>query len=537
MSDNLLRNVDALNFFKDKNLHYTISSRMIDKDMSIKDYVDKFYPYINLSQVESLFGFVEEYSSLYGGRAFNKKNTLDQNHILELYNNQIAISITLTNHYFSEDEYKENLPLLQKHHKKGNSIVCVNDDLAKRIKKDFPLYILKASLIKDLNTYEKVEEAFRIYDFVVVPMEMNDDDNFLNSLPNKDRVIVFANANCAYNCSSRICYSAISKKFMQKSLPAQTCSVDILPRDQLGHIFFDLKKLVKLGFTHFKLVPDGNIKRELEELRNIYSVLLNVFEKYKKVIYLFSFPKSGRTWLRYILANYINIYFKLDCDINLHTIFTLIPNDDLDKQKGLSVYRYVKDNRFPVLIASHKSLKPYDDRNLLVLLRNVYDLMVSEYFQHIHLLEKFKGSIKDFIREKQGSLYGYCKFINSLELNKNNAKIFTYEDMTKDISLVVKEILEYLDIAYDKDILENSVNLSTFKNMREDEINKGIPGYKGDPNKTNSLRMREGKVNNYSKYLDSEDIKYIKQYCENNLSTYSKKLLKEYGINFNGSIV
>lgn len=537
MSNNLLKNLDDLKYFKNEDISFTLSSRMLHHGMDITEYIKTFYSYLNISQVESLFGFVNDFSPLYGGRGFNEKYTMDENHIAQMNDHAIGVSLTLTNHYFNEEVYHKSIPILQKHHKQGNSVVCVNDELALRIKKDFPLYVLKASLIKDLNSFEKVKKALDIYDLVVIPMEMNDDDEFLISLPNKERIILFANANCAYNCTSRICYSAISKDFIGKESPLQNCSKDILLRDQLGHVLFDIEKLHNFGFKRFKLVPDMGIKSELDERENTKTLLLEIMKKFKKVFYLFSFPKSGRTWLRYILANYINEYYKLGLEVNLHTMFTLIPNDDMDIQKGLSSYRYVKDTRFPLLVAFHKVLKPYSEGSNIVLLRNTYDLLVSEYFQHVYLLKRFEGSIKEFIRQKNGSLYGYCSFVNSLEFTTTNLLVITYEMMSKDITLVVKEVLTYLEIEIDEAILDKSIEQSSFENMRKDEVKRGIPGYKGDQNNPESLRMREGKVDHYSKYLDKDDIAYIKSYCESNLTSYSRELLKRLDIDFNKGAV
>ena len=254
--NNLIPNNKELKYFRNRNIEFTISSRFIEPDESIERYLNKYFPYIDFSQVESLFGFDEEFVPLYGGRSFSNNGTISALQNKELQENSINISLTLTNHYFDEELYSKTKSLLQKHHKKGNSIVCTNDDLAKRIRADFPLYSLKASLIKDLNSLEKVEKALEIYDYAVIPMEMNDYDDFLDSLPNKERIILFANANCAYNCTVRICYQSISKKLAKNQSSEKSCSKDLLERDQLGQVYFDIKKFYNMGFTYFKLLPN-----------------------------------------------------------------------------------------------------------------------------------------------------------------------------------------------------------------------------------------------------------------------------------------
>jgi len=532
MSNNLLKSLDDLDYFKNKDLDFTLSNRLLSDELDVVNYINKYFSFINLSQVETFFGFTQEFSPLYGGRGFSNVNAMNAKQVLELDANEIGLSLTLTNNYFSENDYKKSLALLNRHHKKGNSIVCENNQLAHRIKEEFPLYTLKASLIKDLNNYEKVKEALELYDYVVIPMEMNDDDDFLKSLPQKERIILFANANCAYNCSSRICYSAISKGMIGKEKPQITCSKDILPRDQLGHVFFDVKKLHSFGFTHFKLVPNIEVKKEIEQMQNTEHLIIDIIKQFKPVFYLLSFPKSGRTWLRYLLANYINSYFNLNEKINMHTMFTIVPNDSVDAKKGLNAYRYVKDERFPALIASHKALTTYDSDKKIILLRGVYDVLVSDFFQHVHFLKKFDGDIKEFIRQKSGSLYRYCQFINDLEFNRSSSLLLTYEMMHQNISTVTEEVLHYLEIDINQDILAKSIELSTFENMQTDELKSGLPGYQGDSTNLNSLRVREGKADNFTKYLNANDLNYIQVYCENNLNKFSKELLKKLNINY-----
>ncbi|MCP3675932.1 MAG: sulfotransferase domain-containing protein [Gammaproteobacteria bacterium] len=534
-SQNNLLQGDDLSMFSDLDVKYTISSRSWLNKMTIEDYVKKFFPYIKLDQVESLFGFSDQVSMLYGGRSITPQSLLSKGNVAEIYNSKLGLSLTLTNHFFDEESYQNSYDLLSEHHKEGNSVVCENDELAKRIKQDFPLYKTKASLIKNLNSYKKVVAALDIYDHVVIPMDLNDDDDFLQSLPSKDRIIVFGNGNCAYNCHARICYKHISKKITGLKGLKHSCSKQISPREKLGHIFFDLKKLKDFGFTHFKLVPSPvTLKAEKKAQKN-ERIFLDVIKTYKESVYIYSFPKSGRTWFRYILANYLNLYFDLGINIDLHTMFTLIPNDGAGALKGIGAYKYVQDSRFPAIIASHKTLNlSKTNTNKVILLRQVYDVMVSDYFQHVHLLNKFKGTISEFIRSKNSSLYGYCKFINSINSieNKGNNLFISYESMHENITDVIEQSLTYLDIPIDRNIINESVALSTFDKMKKSEQENGLAGRAPQQYCSNGARIRQGKVNNYRHYLSKTDIEYIEFFCTKNLTDSSKILLGKMNIDY-----
>lgn len=222
--------------------------------MNVKDYLKIFYMYIDITQVESVFGNTQFPSRLYGGRTYKLRHSFTDSHVQQLTELGMGLSLTLTNHFFDDASYEHSREFLNAHHKKGNSIICANDELAARIRKEFPLYTLKASIIKQIDTIEKIERHLEIYDFVVPPMDKNDDDAFLQAIKEKDRVILFGNANCAYNCPVRSCYVGFSQK--HQGLPVTgVCSKSKLSRLDLGSVYFDVKKFKEMGFCHFKLVP------------------------------------------------------------------------------------------------------------------------------------------------------------------------------------------------------------------------------------------------------------------------------------------
>jgi len=230
---------------------FTISARSKPKDVPVLDFLQISYPEINLSDVDSVFGFVEK-STLYGGRQFVEPE-LNDDDVKQLNKNRIGLRIPFTNHYATKEEYIENRELLEKYHKKGNAVIATNDGLAKWIRNDFPKYRIEASVIKNINTHDKIIEAMEIYDTVVLPMNLNQNLEFLKKTKNKKRITLFANAGCALNCPSKICYPSTSKynKFQGDEFK---CSQTLKYRKLNGMIDFDLEELVGIGFSRFKLL-------------------------------------------------------------------------------------------------------------------------------------------------------------------------------------------------------------------------------------------------------------------------------------------
>ena len=230
---------------------YTISARSKAPDAPVFAYLRNNYGNVPLREIDSVFGFVEP-STLYGGRAFTRRE-LSERDVFQLNNAGIGVRLPMSNHFVERHEYESNTRLLDKYYRPGNSIIITNDDLAKWIKEDFPDYRIDASVIKNLKTHRKINEALELYDSVVLPMRLNEDFDFLEKIETKDRITLFANAGCALTCPAKLCYLSISKVNKGKGGEFQ-CSQMIKERQLEGMVDFPLQPYIDLGFHRFKLL-------------------------------------------------------------------------------------------------------------------------------------------------------------------------------------------------------------------------------------------------------------------------------------------
>ena len=249
---------------------YTISARGKKQNLSIKKYLKTNFPNFPLHRIDSVFGFVEQ-STLYGGRPFLHPQ-LSSNDIKFLYDHNIGVRIPFTNHFFTDDEYKNNRKILEKYHKDRNSLIITNNELAQRIKNDYPKYHIEASILKEIDTLEKIDTALNLYDTIVLPMNVNIKKDLLQNIKQKHRITLFGNAGCALTCPNRICYEYISKrnKFLGKNkaipryiyhyiyfyLNQKWCMHKIKPRKLHGIIDFDLDEFYAMGFRRFKMLRE-----------------------------------------------------------------------------------------------------------------------------------------------------------------------------------------------------------------------------------------------------------------------------------------
>ena len=254
-------------------IKYTISARGKSKFEPVLSFLDKHFKNVSRDQIESVFGFAEK-CTLYGGRPAAMRQLSDAD-TTALSEAGIGFRIPITNHFFNAREYERNRPFLEKYHKKGNAVIILNDDLAKTVRQDFPLYKREASMIKNITTHNQIENNLKIFDTVVLPMQMNDNIEFLKEVEPKERVTLFATAGCAYTCPARTCYRCVSRvnKFLSSRNILMNitgflifpffigCSRRKLKRALLGVVSFDLDKFQEMGFTTFKLIRSNPFTR------------------------------------------------------------------------------------------------------------------------------------------------------------------------------------------------------------------------------------------------------------------------------------
>lgn len=224
---------------------YSVSVRAKHGSEGIVDFLDREFP-IGLDKMDSVFGFAEE-CTLYGGRVFTVPQLTDED-ISVLNSKGIGFRIPLTNHFDTFDDSRE---FLDKYDNGINSVIVTNDAVAKKIRANYG-YKIEASVIQELRTLDAINKALELYDSVVPPMDLNDDIEFLDSLP-KDKVRLFVNAFCAYTCPAKICYRSFSRINRGEDTP-ELCSIPLKEREFTGMTDFNVDLFKELGFTKFKLL-------------------------------------------------------------------------------------------------------------------------------------------------------------------------------------------------------------------------------------------------------------------------------------------
>lgn len=233
-------------------------------------------------------------------------------------------------------------------------------------------------------------------------------------------------------------------------------------------------------------------------------------------VFLISYPKAGRTWLRLLLGKMLAGHFKLDAELS--DMMALDHLASLDSRVPLVEPRHddYPQLKTPEEIVTDKS--EYSGSRIIFLTRDIRDLAVSAYFHMTKRRSRFSGSISEFLHCPRGGVETMIRFHNVWADQKDVPAGFLhvrYEDLHADAPAQLARIAEFLELGPVSDeVIHKAVEFASFSNMRKMEvdssgtINRLDGGRADDPE---SLKTRKGKVGGFAEYLDEEDIRWLER--------------------------
>jgi hypothetical protein len=253
-------------------------------------------------------------------------------------------------------------------------------------------------------------------------------------------------------------------------------------------------------------------------------------------VYLISYPKCGRTWLRLMIGRAIAQNFRLPEDED--TLFIRWKKRPHPQVPWITV---VHDDR-PMLKAPEElqtSKARYRDKLVIFLARDPRDVIVSSYFEmknrgrlfgdnpYERRKAVFEGSLPEFIRNQTGGFETILRYYNIWAENRDIPRGFLlvrYEDMKANAEHELRRVTDFLGLAAIPDsILAKAVEYTSFENMRKMEaqgqFKSGILKPADQANQE-SFKTRKGKVKGFADHLEEADIAMLNQAMSEKLSTF-----------------
>ena len=228
--------------------------------------------------------------------------------------------------------------------------------------------------------------------------------------------------------------------------------------------------------------------------------------------FLLSFPKTGRTWLRVMLAQLLAAHFQRP------EVAERAPLPRIDAGPGAPRVVVRHDGNphkcTPAEIVGHR--REYAGCHVMLLVRDPRDAIVSNYFQVTRRDHWFEGDISAYLRWPRGSLDSMLRYYDVWARQRHVPEAFLllrYEDLRRDTVAALGSIAAFVGL---RDVsphtLETAVAHSSFEAMRRREAGRaadGSPFAPGAAHDPESFKARKGQVGGYREYLSAADVDWM----------------------------
>jgi hypothetical protein len=257
------------------------------------------------------------------------------------------------------------------------------------------------------------------------------------------------------------------------------------------------------------------------------------------IVWLSSYPKSGNTWLRIFLSNYLYGEKNIN-DIHTDNVassryylskFTgidsqyLTPKEQYKLRSDSYIHRSNKSKK-TLWVKAHDAYTFHSNTHLfpveatraaIYIVRNPLDVSIS-YASHMDIsLEEsivriqdddniLASNTKKYSKQLSQKLGTWADHYNSWTKQKEiKTHIVRYEDLKQDPVQYFRKILEFLDIEINEDKLIQSIENSSFDKLSKQEKDNG---FREKPSKAKSF-FRKGIVGDYKNVLSEEQIETL----------------------------
>jgi len=213
-------------------------------------------------------------------------------------------------------------------------------------------------------------------------------------------------------------------------------------------------------------------------------------------VFLVSYPKSGNTWLRFLLAHY-----AMGRSVSLKETNLLIPDIHYNSED-------INDKLNPRIIKTHERYT-HKYRRVIYIVRDGRDVAVS-YFFHLKKFKRLPADIKfcDFLDEFiRGGYFStsWGKHVDEWLDLADNLLLIRYEDMLSNSENVLREVVRFCKLELDETRILDSVAACTIKELRSKEVNEFDNVKELSTSDPKVFFFRKGVSGDWKNYLNTSD--------------------------------
>lgn len=235
-------------------------------------------------------------------------------------------------------------------------------------------------------------------------------------------------------------------------------------------------------------------------VRFIYTRAYNRRSARADDIFLVAFPKSGTTWLSFLIANVTSLYLKLGVSITFFNVHHFVPEVADSIPPTLEYFPF---RRFR---STHTTYNP-SFKYVVLLVRNPADTLIS-YYHYLTALGKYNGSISAFVRDSHYGARAWAAHTRGWLMHSTanqRVHIMHYENLREDPARELRTLYTVLGFSLSDELLAQAVDASQFNTMKK--LEQETAGYTFKKNKSFKF-VRKG-MTTYGKELSTEDMAYV----------------------------
>ena len=225
-------------------------------------------------------------------------------------------------------------------------------------------------------------------------------------------------------------------------------------------------------------------------------------------IFLLSYPKSGNTWTRFLIANLV--YPEQNPDFT--NINELVPDPE-----ALSK-RHLAQMRRPRLIKSHQYYHP-NYKNIIFIVRDPRDVAVSEYYFHRKRRVYADGfsmeeHVKQFVSGATTVYGSWGQNIASWLVTRAQTPrflILRYEDMIEDTARELRKAADFIGIEASDGRVAAAVERSSADSMRKLEKDQAMAWSSTKETRQDIPFVRAAKSGGWREELPETSVELIEQ--------------------------
>lgn len=230
------------------------------------------------------------------------------------------------------------------------------------------------------------------------------------------------------------------------------------------------------------------------------SALAQYLDHRRTDVYLISFPRSGRTWLRTMMGTAMCQHFDLAI---------AAPEKIADLWKV--------QPEIPVIRLSHQDIRlpnpaKFMDKKVILLVRNPLDIGVSHY----HYRQRSEEMVNRVSKSVHEAVESYNKWA-AFMADHPSCLVVKYEDLLTTPDTCLQEIFKFMDLPQicEGETVANTVEACSFDNLKQ-LANDPTRSLFYRPN--NSEMVRSGKAGSSKEELDQSIYDELKQFVQTTLS-------------------